>query len=123
MFDPRVGEVHPVFLVNTGPAPLSEVVVTVGSPAGDPTSPLTSRKLDENDGTVSTGTGVLIDSYSIYVNGDVLTGYGIDYIGADGVRCRAQAFVGKGGSPGRWVKLKTVAVEHPAWPPMPSASI
>ena len=123
LFDTRVGEVHPVYLVNTGPAPLSEVVVTVGSPAGDPTSPLTSRKLDGSDGIVSIGTGALIDCFGVFWDGDVLTGYQIDYTGADGVRWRAQALVDKGGSPGRWVKLETAVVERPAVSSAPPAPV
>ena len=116
LFDTPVAGVHPVYLVNAGPAPLGAVVVTIGSPTGDPTSPLTTSKLEANDGTVLAGTGVLIDRYGIFWDGDVLTSYQIDYFEPDGVGWRAQAFVGKGGAPGRWVKLKTVAVETPAVP-------
>ena len=108
-FGAAAGEVLPVYFVNAGSTALTDVSTTIGSPIGDPMSPITPRKLDQNGGAVQAGTGVLIGLYGVFWDGDVLTDYEIAFTDTEGARHRVQTCIGAGGSPPRWVKLKPMA--------------
>ena len=98
----------PVYLCNAGPAPLTDVVVTGGSIAAAPLSPIWTDKLDEHEATVPAGTGTLIGEHRPLWDGDDLVFYSVQFTDQDGKRQRVEASLNKIPLPPQWVKLTPI---------------